>query len=824
MRRFFAFIVMVICLLGVSVFNIQTQVEKTRYGLEFENGYEVVYRITPDDPSKFNISDAADLMHERLEAAEVKNIYIEPETDKDSEDQQIRIALSANSTTNLENVLRSVEAQGTVTVCTSDDTECEEAIITRNSAEVKYQGSTAYVSVDIVDTARFQTLIDHANSLVESSGSEEEEAEEVTGELIFWMNKTESDTFDKATEDTNAAVLMQRKIISRASTSNYSSTDKKITLTTVGYSSATLNSESAHSLARTIKASDPDFEITRLYTNLITPLYGNNGVNKIVLALGIAIVLLCLGLMASYGWIGLAGSVASFVTIFFELFVYNFFGFVVTPVVLIGVIALFSICSLIVITYAEKVKNEVYNGKSLSKANTEGYKKTLSTVLDSAILILIIGVVTVLIGQQSMQYFSITLIISSLLGLIFCNLLFKWMMYWLCNNKFIQSHLKQIGINKDKIITNAMRDEMKETDKELALKANKIQPMNHKKKSFISALCCFVIALGSLLTFSLTSTTFNHTADFSASTRIQITTTAADLFSSNDEVVAFFEENNSIKLDVNEVSIVVVEDLTREGNYEIAYITVEANFSTDDVTLIDNITLELAKLDNEATLFFSDVDSVLPQKNFNNSLVLILVTGAIILVYFGLRFRYSIGIASFAVVLLQGIVTLGFFSLTRIAVDSYLGIGVFGGIVITILSQIPLFERMKQLKREWKVKAPTFEEKAEIVNTSLNQQVLGMIKMIGFVCLTIVGLMIVSPSSMLTVYLAILISTILGFVGTVFILVPVYLFLEERIKFKWYRKMKAKSAEKRANKLKAKSKIKKTGSEAEEALIPGINC
>ena len=45
MRRFIAFIVLAISLLGITLFNVQSATDKINWSQEFDRGTEVVYRI-----------------------------------------------------------------------------------------------------------------------------------------------------------------------------------------------------------------------------------------------------------------------------------------------------------------------------------------------------------------------------------------------------------------------------------------------------------------------------------------------------------------------------------------------------------------------------------------------------------------------------------------------------------------------------------------------------------------------------------------------------------------------------------------------------------
>ena len=83
-------------------------------------------------------------------------------------------------------------------------------------------------------------------------------------------------------------------------------------------------------------------------------------------------------------------------------------------------------------------------------------------------------------------------------------------------------------------------------------------------------------------------------------------------------------------------------------------------------------------------------------------------------------------------------------------------------------------------------------------------------------------LCLVSPLTygVASTYVAMAISIVVGGLGTLFLLVPVYLYLEKNVRLKIslnYEKINKKRMEK------AKAKNRNSGAEAKEAIIPGIN-
>ena len=90
----------------------------------------------------------------------------------------------------------------------------------------------------------------------------------------------------------------------------------------------------------------------------------------------------------------------------------------------------------------------------------------------------------------------------------------------------------------------------------------------------------------------------------------------------------------------------------------------------------------------------------------------------------------------------------------------------------------------------------------------------------GLVSTVVIALFSPFTAGVTSTYGAMALSIIIGGLGTLFLLIPVYLFLEKNVRLKIslnYEKINKKRMEK------AKAQNRNSGAEAKEAIIPGIN-
>ncbi len=817
MRRFIAFIIMALSLVLVVGFNLQFHLEKMNYGLEFAGGYEVVYHVEFDEGTENqNLAEVSDLVTDRLEVAGVKNSRVDTEFDEDENYYQLRVVLTPNSSANLENILRSVEATKPLSVCTYGDRCAEEEVIDRNNVSVKYDSGTPSLIIGLKNINEFKGLLEHSE--------ENTDVENAKNTVVIWMNKTEADTYEEAKSDSFEGKKMQEKIIAivtAESGTNFDEEAQTLTITNCGYDKTDFASaEQAHSYQRILTSSEHDFVLTKLYQHYVDPSYGNGASSKIVLAIGIALLVLAIYFVYSYGWAGVVGVVSILASLFVDIVLFNGLGFQMSPAIVIGIVAVIGCSIIFLISYFEKFKDELKKGRNPLKASNEAFKRSKYVALDASILLFAVGLVAYFVARQQLKYFSLFLIVGSLSNLIFTTLLGKWMMYWLCGSSYANNHLNQFGVKFKNDEETTSEVSKTEEDKKDEVK-NPYPFMAKKGRNAIIAGGLTLVSVAAILVLGLFTTHFNYTDDFSVSGRVDIVTNKTDMFVYNSDVEDFFKADD-IKLDTSLVNIVVQNDPNQEDeDAEIAYITAQFDFAITDQAKIETIKNKILDEDGNAKVYVSSTTPVVPQNTFNSSLILLGVTAAMATAYILVRFGLRFGLATAGILLSEGTVALGLLSVTRVAVNSYAGIGILGGVALTALLVIPFIEKVKQLTREYKVKVTVYEQREEIALKAYDSYMPTLYTFEISLLFLIVILLALCPSSMSSLYIGLTITLLLGIVVVLYLLVPFYLFMCKHLRYHRLKKLSMRAEKKRrAREEKAR---RNPGSEPQEAIIPGIN-
>lgn len=848
MRRFYAFLITAFSLIAVVVFNIQGQYFSFKSGLEYSTGTEVTYRITPNEgeENNFSLQEVADIFTKRLEESGAKDYYVYAEEEEEismggGESYYQIVVRLAGMENSLTNILRSVETYGDIWITTQDNDRTEDGNdIVRGTASVNYNGSAAYIEVEV--TNDFQEDVGSKLEEYKPSGEDENGAQtEATGDrLVVWTNYVDNvDSYEEAIKDvTLEQKKMQDKILcvleSSAFIKGSDNNPSKLKIENIGYvsdgvSTGGLYADSAHSVERLLNSPEVNFSITRLHLDTIEAQYGSDALLKVSIAMVVAFVITAIALTCVYGVGGFIGSLSLMLSLFLITALYNFFNLAIGPSYLIGFIVSLGLGVVIITSYLERFRNELYKGRTPSKASKEGFKKGVSTSLDATIFTLLTSIVVALLSRNSIINFSLYLICGTILNVLICLFVTRLLMYWFTNSK--------VGLNKKlyRVKLDKIPDVNKEESQTYFGSHESYNPTKRQKHSFMGLALLSLVSIASIVFFSFSSTTFRYTTEFDSYTKIQIADrNGEEHFATEEDVYNFYEEN--FELTPNDVSISIVKDPNDPDNKdEVYYVSATFNMiisEEDDVRdqIIETLSgndyeLELSPTisDDETydSIYFLTVTPQVSNANFENALLLILVTSLCAVVYIVIRYRYTFTVPSLVVTVSTVLISTGIISLSRIPVSSNLGIALLGGVLLTTLLEFIPLVRYGQLVKESKNRALTYDDRKDIALVALRRSLTSIFVTYGVSVLSSLILLLISPREMYSLYLVNILCSTIGVALVITIFIPLYLFSEKHLKLTFLSKLIPHRSEKSKKKKEAKNKRIQT--EPMENIYPGIN-
>ena len=246
----------------------------------------------------------------------------------------------------------------------------------------------------------------------------------------------------------------------------------------------------ATDLANVLKSGKLPAPARIIQDTVVGPSLGAESINASLISFVIAFVLVLLYMIFFYKGAGVVASLALVCNVFFLFGVLASFGAVLTLPGIAGIVLTLGMAVDANVIIYERIKEELWAGKGLSMAITEGYKNAMSAIIDSNITTIITGIVLFVFGTGPVQGFATTLIIGIITSL-FTSLFFTRMIFE-----------ARVAKGKEVSFSNKL------TEKFLA--NTKVNFIGVRKVSYIISAALIVLSIVSLSTRGL-----NYGVDFS---------------------------------------------------------------------------------------------------------------------------------------------------------------------------------------------------------------------------------------------------------------------------------------------------------------------
>lgn len=191
--------------------------------------------------------------------------------------------------------------------------------------------------------------------------------------------------------------------------------------------------EEAGRLATLIRAGSLPVEMKEIQSSVIGPKLGLEALDKSIKAAAIAIMIIFLFMLIVYRVPGLVANIALTIYIMLVLIGMKSLGAKLTLPGIAGLILSIGMAVDANVLIFERIKEELRVGKSIRASIDSGFKRALSSVLDSNITTLIAGLVLYGFGSGPIKGFGVTLILGIIASMI--------------TSVFITKHLLKLIVN-----------------------------------------------------------------------------------------------------------------------------------------------------------------------------------------------------------------------------------------------------------------------------------------------------------------------------------------------------------------------------------------
>ncbi|MBQ7689575.1 MAG: protein translocase subunit SecDF [Muribaculaceae bacterium] len=171
--------------------------------------------------------------------------------------------------------------------------------------------------------------------------------------------------------------------------------------------------EEANDLANVLESGKMVARVNIASESVIGPSLGQESINKGVKSFIVALILLVIFMVCTYG--ACAGNIANLgllLNLFFIIGILASFQSVLTLPGIAGIVLTLGMAVDANVLIFERCKEELRNGKGLKAAVADGYKNAFSAIFDSNLTTIITGIILILLGSGPIKGFAVTLVVG----------------------------------------------------------------------------------------------------------------------------------------------------------------------------------------------------------------------------------------------------------------------------------------------------------------------------------------------------------------------------------------------------------------------------
>ncbi len=566
--------------------------------------------------------------------------------------------------------------------------------------------------------------------------------------MVIWLDFEEGE--DSFISEKNLCGTEGSKCISAASVQSPLSSEAIIT--------GNFTKEEAQTLVGLINSGSLQVDLTEEYSTTVGASFGEEALNKSVLAAVVGLGLVMVFMMFKYRFTGFISSLALIIYAFIVFSIFFVLGGVLTlPGIAALVLGIGMAIDANVITF-ERIKDEYRKDQDLVKAFKVGNQNSFLTIVDANVTTAIIAIILFFLGQSAIKGFATMLLINIFVTFIITVLFTRFILGLFVKSIYFNDKVKLFIDYKDETV--------------FGKKFKKINFVNKNKSFFTFSVILILIG-----------TVFGQVKGYNVGID----------FTSGTSIMTSVDETQYDKLD-NYI----------DENYDI----IDSNYVSDSIAVIRVAnTLEDSEI-NEVVRYVEDsfdsevnvqkVSPLIGKGLIKNSIISLLIAAVAIVVYITIRFRSSFAIASIVALLHDLLVMLALFALLRFTISGDFIAALLAIIGYSINDTIVLFDRLRaNINEEIKMLTPKgkkskkdkvdesqkvipIERLREIVNQSISSTIDRSLTTSITTLIPIAALIFLGAREILQFNVALAIGIVFGTYSSICIAAQVWLLFERK--------------------------------------------
>ena len=726
-----AFYVVVAALVILIAATFSTIKNSLNLGLDLVGGFEILYEVTPleeeNADAAVDMSAVTNSIQKRVNVLGVSEPMITVEGTN-----RVRVQLAGVA--DQESAREMIGTTANLTFRdVNDELLSDSSIITEGGASLAYQDGRPIVSLKIADQNKFGEITADVSS--RGSGN---------NVMIIWLDWEEGDTY-KA-ENAKAAAGQEPKYISAATVRGTINGDCII--------EGNFTDAEARTLAELINSGSLPVKMTEISSNVVSAQYGADALHRTAIA-GLIGVLLVLAFMVwKYRLPGLVSVImlAGYIWAVFGL--YGLMGAVFT-LTAIGalVLGVGMTVDANIISY-ERIRQELYKGRSVRAAVAEGQKQSFSAIFDAQLTTLIAGLIMYIWGNGAVRGFA-TMLIITVVGTLVINVAFsRWLLNQLVGSGKFDNKPELFGVKKDQI------PDVSKGETQFYFGIRGYDYVKKAKYLIYTSLAILGVALISGIFNAAGGRGFmNLGIDFAAGTKLTVTSDSA--------------------ITIDEVSSELA-DLGYTGfSYQAAgdstvYATTKQALTTDQLKEIKAVFSERFGQEPGDNV----VTPVVGRELVRNAFILTIVAWIAMLAYIAFRYEWDYAVSCLVALVHDVLITLAMFAILRLEVNTEVISVLLTIIGYSINNSIVVFDRVRETVADTNGK-PDY---AKIVNDSLDKTLLVSLYSSLTTLLPVIMLLVLGSRSIFTFTFAMLVGMIAGTFSSIFVAPRLWCWIRENYK------------------------------------------
>ena len=719
----------IIVVLIASTFNVIKS--HLNLGLDLRGGFEILYQVEPlTEDENVDITAVVNSISKRINVLGVSEPSITVEGD-----DRVRVQLAGIS--DQESAREMIGTTANLTFRDVDDNLlADSSVLEEGGASLSFQDGKPVVSLKIADDAKFGEI---TKQMAAKSNGE--------NMMAIWLDWQEGDSY-KA-EAAKAAKGEEPKYISAASVTSQITGDCII--------SGNFSEEEAKTLANLINSGSLPVKMTEISSDVVSAEFGEDALQKTALAGVIGTALVMAFMIYQYRVPGVLSCIMLALYIWAVFFMYSLMGATFT---LSGIGALVLGVGMTVdanIINYERIRQELYKGRSIRNAVAKGQQLSFSAVFDAQFTTLIAALIMYIWGTGAVKGFATMLIITVIMTLLINVGFSKWLLNTVVNSGVADGKLGWFHVKKEQVPNIA------KGEKQFYTGTKKFNYAGGAK--YMITIAIAILGLG--LVFGGVNAAnkkgfMNLGIDFASGTKLTV---------SSSEPITIGE----VSAEMEKIGYSDLDFKYQTASDNTVYATTKQSIAAEDLSEIKADFKEVFGEEPGDNV----VTPVVGRDLVRNAIILTLVAWVAMMAYVTIRYEWQYALGCIVALVHDVLIVLAVFSIFRLEVNT----GVIS-VLLTIIgysinNSIVVFDRVREVMKT-RTGRQTKEELDQVVNDSLDKTINMSIYSSITTLLPVVILLVVGSSSIFVFMLAMLVGLIAGTFSSIFVAPTVWKLLYAR--------------------------------------------